>query len=78
MLLTSKMPTVNEYIVCTDTVYVCLSKPKSAYPVSMNVYGTKVLTQQLFTLVCNRCINEYIAVSDVKHGTLDSGIDVPP
>ena len=52
MLLTSKMPTVNEYIVCTDTVYICLSKPKSAYPVSMNVYGTKVLTQQLFALVC--------------------------
>ena len=106
MLLTSKMPTVNEYIVCTE--YVCLSKPESAYTwsshnanslsaifnceftkvnvrncvfsknshsvkfsqcdffpvpkialcedpvylVSMNVYGTKVLTQQLFALVC--------------------------
>ena len=58
MLLTSKMPTVNEYIVCT--VYVCLSKPESAYRVSMNVYGTKVLTQ-LFALMCN-------AASDVKQG----------
>ena len=34
-----------------QSVY-CLSKPESAYHVSMNVYSTKVLTQQLFALVC--------------------------